>query len=73
MKNFYFEVEGINCQSCVGKIEKLKEESSSIEELTVLLKDKQIKLLGQDDFSAMAFRKKLSELGFSVTKMEKRS
>ena len=71
MKNYLFEVEGMKCGGCATKIQNMKDEDQSINKVLVTLETKEVKIEGNDHFSAMKFKKDLDSLGFSVTKMEK--
>ena len=71
MKNLKFDVEGINCGSCVNKIES---NLSTMESIQVVKADKEtqsVAVEGADDLSAMKVKSKLEELGFNVVKMAK--
>ena len=67
-KTFSFQVEGMNCNSCVNKIEKgLSDLSKDVE---VNLDEKNVTVsFVSDRATPMQLKKQIEQIGFKVTKM----
>lgn len=73
MKKLNYQVDGMNCGSCVGKIENHFKNMDGIDSLTVSLENKNVLIEGSDELSGMSLKKEFEELGFQVTGMKKDS
>lgn len=71
MKNLIFNIEGINCGSCIKKIETNLSEMENLSEVVASKDEQSVKVTGSDELSAMSVKAKLEELGFPVVKMSK--
>ncbi len=71
MKTLLLNVDGMSCGRCKAKIEDNFKEEQSINEVSVSLEEKTVKIKGSDSLSMMGLKGQIEELGFSVTGMKK--
>lgn len=71
MKNLNIEVSGINCGSCVSKIENHFNLIEGIELVNVTKESQLVSITCEESLSNMKLRNDLVDLGFSVTSIKK--
>ncbi|WP_127716813.1 heavy-metal-associated domain-containing protein [Halobacteriovorax sp. HLS] len=71
MKKIEFNVDGINCNSCVNKIKNHFADNNMISCVDVSIENKSVLIELDDSISNMATKKELEDLGFSILSMKK--
>jgi copper chaperone CopZ len=66
MKSFEFDIEGINCKSCVSKIENHFKDNLNITNIEVSIENKRVVLSGEN-LKGLSLKNSFEEIGFSVT------
>lgn len=72
MKYLNIQVEGINCNGCVSKINNFFSDVEGISVEEVNIENQLVQLICEEDISNMTIRTQLIELGFNVMSIRKK-